>query len=59
MIPFPVPFMVQIADNAMPRLRNRDVDTLLLLLPGQREDPAFIMDLRGNVVLSAGKTEQL
>ena len=51
--------MVQIADNAMPRLRNRDGDTLLLLLPGQREDPAFIMDLRGNVVLSAGKTEQL
>jgi len=58
MIPFLVPFMVQIAAHAMLRFRNRDVDTLLLL-PGQREDPAFIMDYSGNVVLSAGKTEQL
>ena len=58
LIPFLVPFMVQIAANAMLRFRNRDVDTLLLL-PGQREDPAFIMDFSGNVVLSAGRTEQL
>jgi HD-GYP domain-containing protein (c-di-GMP phosphodiesterase class II) len=58
MIPFLVPFIVQIAANAILRFRNRDVDTLLLL-PGQREDPAFIMDHRGNVMMSAGKTEQL
>jgi HD-GYP domain-containing protein (c-di-GMP phosphodiesterase class II) len=57
-IPFLVPCIVQIVANAILRFRNRDVDTLLLL-PGQREDPAFIMDYRGNVVLSAGKTEQL
>ena len=57
-IPFIVPFIVQIAANAILRFRNRDIDTLLLL-PGQREDPAFIMDYSGNVVLSAGKTVQL
>ena len=28
-------------------------------LPGQREDPAFIMDPDGNIMLAAGKTEQL
>ena len=57
-IPFIVPFIVQIAANAILRFRSRDVDTLLLL-PGQREDPAFIMDHSGNVMMSAGKTEQL
>jgi len=30
-----------------------------LLLPGQREDPAFIVDYSGSVLLSVGKTEQL
>jgi len=58
MIPFLVPFIVQIAANAILRFRNRDVDTLLQL-PGQREDPAFIMNHSGNVMISAGKTEQL
>jgi hypothetical protein len=57
-IPFLVACIVQIVANAILRFRNRDVDTLLLL-PGQREDPAFIMDHRGNVMMSAGKTEQL
>jgi hypothetical protein len=50
--------MVHIAANAMLRFGYRDVDTLLLL-PGQREDPAFIMDGSGYVVMSAGKTKQL
>jgi len=34
--------MLLIAANAMLRFKNRDVDTLLPL-PGQREDPAFIV----------------
>jgi hypothetical protein len=55
---FIVPFIVQIAANSILRFRNKNLETLLLL-PGQREDPVFIMDLDGNVVLSAGKTEQL
>jgi hypothetical protein len=57
-IPFVVPFIVQSAANAILRFRSRDVNNLLLL-PGQREDPAFIMDTSGNVEMSAGKTEQL
>jgi HD-GYP domain-containing protein (c-di-GMP phosphodiesterase class II) len=57
-IPFLIPFIVQTAAHAMLRFRNRDADTLLQL-PGQREDPAFIMDPDGNIMLAAGKTEQL
>ena len=57
-IPFLVPFIVQTPAHAILRFRNRDADTLLQL-PGQREDPAFIMDLDGNIMLAAGKTEQL
>jgi HD-GYP domain-containing protein (c-di-GMP phosphodiesterase class II) len=55
---FLIPFIVQTAAQAMSRFKNWDMDTLLLL-PGQREDPAFIMDLEGNIVLATGKTEQL
>ncbi len=58
MIPFLVPSIVLVAANAIRQLRKRDIETLLLL-PAQREDPAFIMDLGGNVVLSAGKTTGL
>ncbi|MBW2338329.1 MAG: HD domain-containing protein, partial [Deltaproteobacteria bacterium] len=57
-IPFLIPFIVQTAAHAILRFKNRDVDTLLLL-PGQREDPTFIINLDGNIVVSAGKTEQL
>jgi hypothetical protein len=57
-IPFLVAGLVLIASNAILQFRNRDTETLLQL-PAQREDPAFIMDLGGNVVLSAGKTDRL
>lgn len=57
-IAFLMPFIVQTAVHAMLTFRSRDVDTLLML-PGQREDPAFIMDLKGSIVSASGKTEQL
>ena len=57
-IPFLVAGLVLTASNAILRFRNRDIETLLQL-PAQREDPAFIMDLGGNVVLSAGRTDRL
>ncbi len=57
-IPFIVPFLVQIAANAILQFKNQDIKTLLLL-PGQRRDPAFIMDHSGRIVMSTGKTEQL
>lgn len=56
-IPFLVAGIVQIAANSILRFRNKNLESLLLL-PGQLEDPAFIMDLDGNVVLSADRTEQ-
>lgn len=57
-IPFLVSCIFLISASAIQQFRNRDIETLLLL-PAQREDPAFIMDLGGKVVLSAGKTNQL
>jgi response regulator RpfG family c-di-GMP phosphodiesterase len=55
---FLIPFIVQAAMQAVLRFKRRDADSLLQL-PGQREDPAFIMDLDGHIVLTAGKTEQM
>ena len=37
LIPFIVPFVVQIAVNAILKFKHRDIDTLLLL-PGQRKE---------------------
>ncbi len=58
MIPLLVSWIVLIAANAIQQFKNSDIKTLLLL-PAHREDPAFIMDLDGKVVLSAGKTDRL
>ena len=58
MIPFLVSWVVLVVANAILKFRNSDIETLLLL-PAHREDPAFIMDLEGKVVLSAGKTDRL
>jgi HD-GYP domain-containing protein (c-di-GMP phosphodiesterase class II) len=57
-VAFLIPFGVQTFARGIYRFKNRDADNLLLL-PGHREDPTFIMDLDGNIALSAGKTEQL
>ncbi len=57
-IPFMVSCIVLIAANAILQFRKQDIETLLML-PAQREDPAFIMDLGGHIVLSAGKTNRL
>ena len=58
MIPLLVSWIVLIAANAIQQFKNSDIKTLLLL-PAHREDPAFVMDLDGKVVLSAGKTDRL
>ena len=57
-VPFLIPFIAQAFTLALLRFRNKDIDSLLLL-PGQRQDPAFITDLSGNILLSTGKTAQL
>ena len=58
MIPLLVSWIVLIAANAIQQFKNSDIKTLLLL-PAHREDQAFIMELNGKVVLSAGKTDRL
>ena len=57
-VPFIIPFAVQLAAHAILQFKNRDIETLLLL-PGQRQDPAFIMGRSGRIVISTGRTEQL
>ena len=57
-VPFIIPFAVQLAAHAILQFKNRDIKTLLLL-PGQRQDPAFIMGRSGRIVISTGRTEQL
>jgi hypothetical protein len=58
LVPFIAAFSVLLLTNALARILKRDANSLLLL-PGKRDDPAFIMDHKGCVVQAAGKTRQL
>ena len=55
-IPFMVPFLVQIVVRSNIQFRNRHQQALIEL-PAQTEDPAFIMDQEGTILLSIGKTK--
>lgn len=57
-IPFLVPLGVQIIVRSNVKFRHRYKDALLEL-PSQTEDPAFIMDMEGKIVLSTGKTRAM
>ncbi len=57
-VPFIVPLFVQILVKANVRFRQRHRDALVEL-PSQKEDPVFIMDTTGRVILSVGKTHDL
>lgn len=57
-IPYCVPLLMQVMARSGVKFRQRDVNALVEL-PAQIEDPAFIMDREGNVVLSTGKTRKL
>jgi HD-GYP domain-containing protein (c-di-GMP phosphodiesterase class II) len=57
-IPFLVSWMVLIMVNAFERFRRRDEHDLLLL-PGQRDDPAFVTDHGGKIVQAVGRTHAL
>ncbi len=56
-VPYIVPVFVQVVSKASVKFRNRSRDALLQL-PAKRVDPAFIMDLNGNILFSTGKTAQ-
>jgi HD-GYP domain-containing protein (c-di-GMP phosphodiesterase class II) len=57
-LPFLVGWMVLVIVNAFERFRRRD-ENELLLLPGRREDPAFVTDHGGRIVQAAGRTHDL
>jgi hypothetical protein len=57
-IPFIVPLLVQILVRSNARFRQRH-ESALVELPAQKDDPVFIMDMQGNIVLSVGKTKEL
>ncbi|MFY9944405.1 MAG: HD domain-containing protein [Desulfobacterales bacterium] len=53
--PFLVILAAQACIQACRHFRDRDVSTLIQL-PAERDDPAFIMNRQGRILLSAGKT---
>ncbi len=55
---FLVPVFVQSLSKATVHFKNRKKD-ILLLLPMENIDPAFVIDKSGNIVASSGKTEEL
>lgn len=57
-VPYIVPLFVQILIRSHVCFRNRHQNALVEL-PAQTGDPAFIMDLEGNIILSIGKTLEL
>lgn len=55
-VPFVIPMLVQSFARAGVRYKNR-FSEILLLLPEERSDPAFVMNKNGQIIASAGKTQ--
>ncbi|MCP4024405.1 MAG: hypothetical protein GY729_21360 [Desulfobacteraceae bacterium] len=55
LVPFIVPLFVQIIAKTNIRYRQRHLNALVEL-PAQTKDPVFIMDMKGKIILSVGKT---
>jgi len=56
LVPFIVPMFVQILARSNLKYRQRHLSALVEL-PAQAEAPVFIMDLKGDILLSVGKTD--
>src|SRR6056297_3950224 len=54
-VPFIVPIIVQGISKASVKFGNKDLN-LLVRLPMERKDPAFVMNTTGEIVASEGKT---
>jgi len=57
-VPFIVPLFVQVIARSNLKYRQRHLSALVEL-PAQAESPVFIMDLKGKILLSVGKTHHL
>jgi response regulator RpfG family c-di-GMP phosphodiesterase len=53
-----VPYVFLVVMRAIVRARSRRND-LLIQLPQERPDPAFVMDNRGEIIAATGNTEEL
>ena len=58
LVPFIVPMFVQVIARSKIKYQQRHLSALVEL-PAQAEAPVFIMDLKGNILLSVGKTSHL
>ncbi|MDA3954602.1 MAG: hypothetical protein PF485_13220 [Bacteroidales bacterium] len=56
LVPFIVPIIVQSISKASVKFGNRNLD-LLVRLPMEKKDPAFVINTSGEVVASEGKTK--
>lgn len=56
-VPYIVPIFVQALSKASVNFANRDRD-LLLSLPSERKDPVFVINRRGQIIASSGKTTE-
>jgi hypothetical protein len=55
--PYLIPVLVQAISKSMLKFKNRHMERLLQL-PSEREDPVFIMKENGDIILSAGLTNE-
>jgi hypothetical protein len=55
-VPYVIPLFVQAFAKASIKFKGRDLE-LLCQLPGQRNDPAFVIDLKGRIIASQGNTK--
>ncbi|NOQ25692.1 MAG: hypothetical protein GQ564_10065 [Bacteroidales bacterium] len=58
MVPFIVPIIVQSLSKASVKFGNRNLN-LLVRLPIEKKDPAFVINTDGEIVVSEGKTKEL
>jgi hypothetical protein len=57
MVPFLVPIIVQSVSKASVKFGNRNLN-LLVRLPIEKKDPAFVINTNGDIVVSEGKTKE-
>ena len=56
-VPYFIPLVVQSLAKSSVKYKSRHTHTLLQL-PGERKDPAFVMDNAGGIISSTGNTER-
>lgn len=58
LVPFIVPIIVQSISKASVKFGNRNIN-LLVRLPMEKKDPAFVINTSGEIIASEGKTKEI